>query len=120
MPKMMQKIVLFIEPFVDSWCTPSKIGHLFMNRFAANEDAGFEILKVLELGKTSLKMFYPSHPEYRNLENERQEKGMDLFEASSEKMLPQLVVQVRGRLVTTVRLEWLQEKQNEPDEWCPL
>ena len=80
MPKMMQKIVLFIEPFVDSWCTPSKIGHLFMNRFAVNEDAGFEILKVLELGKTSFEMVYSRHPEYRNLEIERQEKGMDLLD----------------------------------------
>ena len=34
MPKLMQKIVLFIEPNDDAFLTPAKIGHLFMNRFA--------------------------------------------------------------------------------------
>ena len=53
MTKLMQKIVLFIEPNEDAWCTPSKIGHLFMNRFAIDEDASFEIVKVLDLGKSS-------------------------------------------------------------------
>ena len=38
MSKLNQKIVLFIEPSV--WAsTPSKIGNLFMNRFAIDEDA---------------------------------------------------------------------------------
>ena len=45
----MQKIVLFIEPNGDAFKTPSKIGHLFMNRFAIDEEAGFEVVKVLEL-----------------------------------------------------------------------
>ena len=46
MPKSSQKIVLFIEPNDDAWFTPSKIGHLFMNRFAIDEDPGFEIVNV--------------------------------------------------------------------------
>ena len=76
----MQKIVLFIEPNDDSWNRPSKIGHLFMNRFAVDEDAGFEILKVLELGKSSGKMAESYHPQYKNFEIERHQKGMDLIE----------------------------------------
>ena len=78
MSKVMQKIVLFIEPNDDAWITPLKIGNLFMNRFAVEEDAAFEVLKIFELVKTSGKMAYPGHPEYMNFEEERKQKGMDL------------------------------------------
>ena len=81
MPKIMQGIVLFIEPSDDAFFTPSKIGHLFMNRFAIDEDSSFEIVKVLELEKTSLAMYYPNHPEYKNFEKERKQKGIDLMDA---------------------------------------
>ena len=47
----MQKINLFIEPNKDSFLTPAKMGHLFMNLLAIDEDAGVEILKVLELDR---------------------------------------------------------------------
>ena len=80
MTKLMQKIILFIEPSDDAFDTPSKIVHLFMNRFAVDEDAGSEVLKVLELGKASDKMAYRGHTEYKNFENERQQKGMDLID----------------------------------------
>ena len=81
MSKSSQKIVLFIEPNDDAFLTPSKIGHLFMNRFAIDEDPGFEIVKVLELEKTSEAMSYPNDPEYENFENERNQKGIDLMGA---------------------------------------
>ena len=70
----MQGIVLFIEPHDDAFHTPFKIGHLFMNRFTIDENAGFEILKVLELEKTSFKMSFPMDPEYRNYESETERK----------------------------------------------
>ena len=47
--KIMQKIVLFIEPAWRACDTPSKIGNLFMNRFAIGEDAKHEILKIYHL-----------------------------------------------------------------------
>ena len=47
--KIMQKIVLFIEPAAEAWNTPSKIGNLFMNRFGIDEDAKHEILKIYHL-----------------------------------------------------------------------
>ena len=81
MSKSSQKIVLFIEPNDDEFWTPSKIGHLFMNRFAVEEDPGFEIVKVLELEKTSLAMSYSNHPEYKNFEKEIKQKGNDLIDA---------------------------------------
>ena len=50
----MHKIVLFIEPSEDACLTPLKIGNLFMNRIAVDEDASHEILKIFEL-QTSTK-----------------------------------------------------------------
>ena len=47
----MQKIVLFIEPNYNAFSTPLTIGNLLMNRFAIDEDAGSEILKIFELEK---------------------------------------------------------------------
>ena len=52
MSKSNQKIVLFIEPAEEAWRTPSKIGNLFMNRFAIDEDAKNEILKIYQLEMT--------------------------------------------------------------------
>ena len=70
----MQKIVLFIEPIDELFSTPLKIGNLFMNRFAVDEDAASEILKIFELEKTSLEMSYS----YKNFIDERKQKGKDL------------------------------------------
>ena len=64
----MQKIVLFIEPSEEAWRTPLKIGNLFMNRFAVDEDAASEILKIFELEKRSFGMST----------KEEKQKGMDL------------------------------------------
>ena len=73
----MPAIILFVEPSEDAYHTPLKIGNLFMNRLAVDEDAASEILKIFELGKTSEKMSYKYKPEYKNLEEERKQKGMD-------------------------------------------
>ena len=73
----MQKIVLFMEPFDDAFFTPLKIGNLFMNRFAVEEDAASEILKILELEKTSWKISRPNskyNPEYKNLVGRKKTK----------------------------------------------
>ena len=75
----MQKIVLFIEPSEEEYHTPSKIGISFLNRFAIDEDAATEILKIFELGKTSWKMSYPYDNEYKDFVEERKQKGMDLI-----------------------------------------
>ena len=76
MTKNMQKIVLFIEPNEDAFMTPLKIGNLFLNRFAVEEDAAFEVLKIFELEKASWKMYDLDHSEYKK---ERKQKGMDLI-----------------------------------------
>ena len=45
----MQKLVLFIETPRLPYDFPSNIGDLFMNRFAIDEEANFEILKIFKL-----------------------------------------------------------------------
>ena len=75
----MHKIVLFIEPNDDAFFTPSKIGHLFANRFAIDEDVGFEIVKILELEKTSYAMSYYQERYGSTFANEIKQKGMDHY-----------------------------------------
>ena len=45
----MHKIILFLEHTDSLWFTPKKIGNIFINRFAIDEDASPEILKIVEL-----------------------------------------------------------------------
>ena len=70
MSKLNQKIVLFIEPAEKAWEKPSKIGNLFMNRFAIDEDAKNEILKI----------YQPEYRIYDLFEGQlRVEEGLDLI-----------------------------------------
>ena len=57
MSKLNQKIVLFIEPAMAACAKPSKIGNLFMNRFAIDEDAKNEILKIYQLKYNSIALY---------------------------------------------------------------
>ena len=75
----MQKIILLVEPNDHTFMTPAKIGNIFMNRFAIDEDASSEILKIFELAKTSKEMSMPGSENYKNFNEERQQKGMDHF-----------------------------------------
>ena len=75
----MQKIILFIEPSDDATETPAKIGDIFMNRFAIDEDSSCEILKRFELGKSSVDMSWSKRENYDNFVKERNQKGMDHF-----------------------------------------
>ena len=76
MDKVTQEVALFIEPSKEAYNTPSKIGYLFMNRFAIDEDAGFEIRKVSEFWKTSFRVS-------KLTKTESQEKGMGFFSMAS-------------------------------------
>ena len=79
MPEIMQRIILFVEPNEDAFITSAKIGNIFMNRFAIDEDASSEILKICKLAKISLRMSLPRSENYKNITEERQQKGMDHF-----------------------------------------
>ena len=45
-----------MEENEDDWQTPLKIGNLFFNLFAADEDAAFESVGVYHLQKSSWEM----------------------------------------------------------------
>ena len=75
----MQKIILFVEPFDETFYTFAKIGDLFMNRFAIDENASCEILQRFELDKTSVEMSRSWHGNYKNFVEERKQKGIDQF-----------------------------------------
>ena len=66
-----------MEEQEEAYRTPLKIGNLFFNRFAADEDAAFESVGVYHLQKSSNEMTYRWNEEYKNLK-ERKEKGMDI------------------------------------------
>ena len=83
MSKNMQKIVLFIEPNDDACLTPLKIGNLFMNRFAVEEDAASEVSKIFELEKISIEMSDPENPRFQDFKAGREQKGKDLISFSS-------------------------------------
>ena len=82
MPKFMHQIVLCIEPNEREYETPFKIGSKFMNLCAIDEDAGFEIVKILELGKMkNMKRFSNFEPNFQLLmaEKKRKQKGIALI-----------------------------------------
>lgn len=61
MARLMHKIVILIEATYATYEIPTKIGNIFMNRFAIDDDLEIEILKIcylehnlLELTKSDL------------------------------------------------------------------
>ena len=71
-------LVFCVEPSQEAFVQPYEIGHLFMNRFAIDEDAGFEILSFLEFEKSSVRISCPTNSRYANFETARRKKGIDL------------------------------------------
>ena len=75
MSKLNQKIVLYIEGSRNAWGNPSKIGNLFMNRFAIDEDAINEILKIYQLENLYLDDFIDDD----SSDDDSYEEGLDLI-----------------------------------------
>ena len=50
----MHQVVLFNHPEKRSFVKNNEVGNLFMNRFAIEEDANFEILKIFQVENFSL------------------------------------------------------------------
>ena len=51
MSKIMQNLVVLMEPSEDAWDTPLKGGNMILNRFCIDEDAAFELSGVNYLKK---------------------------------------------------------------------
>ena len=75
----MHKIVLFIEETRDRYECPSKIADSIMNRFAIDEEAQFEILKIFKIEYSCFDFFFGNldKPEFRQKLNI--DKGLDLM-----------------------------------------
>ena len=56
MTKIMQNLIVLMEPSVEAYRTPLKGGNMILNRFCIDEDAAFELFRVNYLVKTSLDM----------------------------------------------------------------
>ena len=92
----MQKIILFIEAPRFPHDFPSNIGDLFMNRFAIDEEANFEILKIFKLEYSYFDFQYGNldRPEFRQRYRKRTginlDKGLGLFLFSFQFFCPDL------------------------------
>ena len=52
MSKIMQNLVVLMQPSDDAYDVSSKTGNMILNRFCIDEDAAFELLEVSYLKKT--------------------------------------------------------------------
>ena len=53
MSKIMQNLVVLMEPSEEAWDTSLKGGNMILNRFCIDEDAAFELSGVYSLKKSS-------------------------------------------------------------------
>ena len=56
MSKIMQNLVVFMEPSEDAYNISMKAGNMILNRFSIDEDAAFESSGVIFLKKSSTKI----------------------------------------------------------------
>ena len=75
MSKIMQNLVVFMEPSEHAYDTPAKAGNMILNRFCIDEDAAFELS-----GISSLKTFSSDMIKKSQFELKRKEKGKDYSE----------------------------------------
>ena len=86
MSKIMQNLVVLMEPSEDAYDVPLKAGNMILNRFCIDEDAAFELSGVDYLKKSSWHHF-PG--ESRESEAEKKVKGKDYLFLRSETFLIQ-------------------------------
>ena len=58
MPKIMQNLVVLMEPSGDAHITPLKGGNMILNRFCIDEDAAFELSGVNYLKKHDSGLYF--------------------------------------------------------------
>ena len=74
MPKIMQNVVVLIEPPYDAFETPLKAGNMILNRFCIDESAAFELCSVVYLKKSPRYVFRDENREF-GINLRLQEKG---------------------------------------------
>ena len=73
MSKIMQNLVVLMEPSEDAYCISLKSGNMILNRFCIDEDAAFELSGVSYL-ESSGKITYENSREF---DLRRKEKGKE-------------------------------------------
>ena len=73
MSKIMQNLVVLMEPSEETDKTPLKVGNMILNRFCIDEDAAFELSGVTYLKKTSWEMRH----RINRIWNKKERKGKD-------------------------------------------
>ena len=58
MSKIMQNLVVFMEPSEHAYDNPAKAGNMILNRFCIDEDAAFELSGISSLKKPSRDWIY--------------------------------------------------------------
>ena len=76
MSKIMQNLVVLMEPSEEAWDTSLKGGNMILNRFCIDEDAAFELSGVHYLEKSSNDII---KKKTREFELKRKEKGKDHY-----------------------------------------
>ena len=74
MSKIMQNLVVFMEPSEHAFDNSLKAGNMTLNRFCIDEDAAFELSGVNYLEKSSIDI---THSISREFEVKRKEKGKE-------------------------------------------
>ena len=83
--------IFFLEPSKDAWLTPIKIGHLYLNSFAINEETGFEIKGIHYLRQSSFKMSNPEEKEYpyhKLYRDEKESFDFGVFDSGIKELKP--------------------------------
>ena len=74
MSKIMQNLIVFMEPSEEAWKTDLKGVNLILNRFCIDEDAAFELSGINSLEKSSRDIRYRESLETKL---KRKEKGKE-------------------------------------------
>ena len=70
------QILLLIESSEDQFTCATKIGNLYINRLAIDEEAAFEVIQILEFQKSFYKMEERSHGKFKDYADKRKLKGL--------------------------------------------
>ena len=65
MPKIMQNLIVLMEPSEDAYETPLKAGKIILNPFCIDEEAAFELSVVNYLQKSSGRIKYGNSLEFK-------------------------------------------------------
>ena len=85
MPKIMQNIVVLMEPSEESYYVSLKAGKMYMNRFCIDEDDAFELSGVYALEKSPSFNILSGTWNWEGFPKEKKNKGKGILTAQNVK-----------------------------------